>query len=225
MFELEEKMQITNQIVHFIMHEVCHGLYHLHSLGIIHRDLSDDNILVSWDVNSPNSSRIVISDYGQARFLNETFSTTDSNATPEQIAEAYLKSFSNKRAMEPSEVQFTAPSNVGKIHYRPPEGLSPYATDYYSMPWDVWQLGMVFMNVLCKTEHAWVRNIDVQLVDGKLCTAHQCEVNMIRIMEEGFGPPSKKEVEELMFYYPPMLNKEKYPNHHKQRQEAYWKKN
>lgn len=92
------------------------------------------------------------------------------------------------------------------------------------MPWDVWQLGMVFMNVLCKTEHAWVRNIDVQLVDGKLCTAHQCEVNMIRIMEEGFGPPSKKEVEELMFYYPPMLNKEKYPNHHKQRQEAYWKK-
>ena len=126
LFELEEKMQITNQIVHFIMHEVCHGLYHLHSLGIIHRDLSDDNILVSWDVNSPTSSRIVISDYGQARFLNETFSTTDSNATPEQIAEAYLKSFSNKRAMEPSEVQFTAPSNVGKIHYRPPEGLSPY---------------------------------------------------------------------------------------------------
>lgn len=227
LFELENPnsvVKISNQIVHFIFHEVCHGLYNLHSLGIIHRDLSDDNILVSWNFENPNKSRIVISDYGHARFLNETFSTKKSNATPEQIAQAYIKSFENRSSMEPSSVKFTAPNHVGKIHYRPPEGLSPYATDYYSMPWDIWQMGMVFLNVLCKTDHAWVRHMDVPMINGKMFASDQCEASMLKIIEEGFGPPSKQEIGDLMFYYPPSLNHEKYPNHHRKRQEANWKK-
>merc|ERR1712176_1410534 len=83
---------LTEHEIWTIMFETCMGLKHLHSHGIVHRDIKPGNLLMTslhkrhkieyqdlelYDTNY----RIVISDLGQADFINskESVSKTDGN--------------------------------------------------------------------------------------------------------------------------------------------------
>ncbi|RKP24367.1 kinase-like domain-containing protein, partial [Syncephalis pseudoplumigaleata] len=50
----------------YIIFQILHGIKHLHDLNIIHRDLKPENILLVKEEAYP---RILISDFGMARFL------------------------------------------------------------------------------------------------------------------------------------------------------------
>ena len=77
---LENKMlstgyPFTQDIVQFLMKQICAGLNYIHSKQIIHRDLKLENILVHFqnqnDLNSNNlfGAQIKIIDFGFARYL------------------------------------------------------------------------------------------------------------------------------------------------------------
>ena len=73
--DLQAKESLTPHEIHFIMHELALGLSVLHGKGIIHRDLSMNNVLVNVNQFTDNTifyiTKVVICDYGQARLMNE----------------------------------------------------------------------------------------------------------------------------------------------------------
>jgi len=58
------------------LHQLAAGLYHLHNLRIIHRDIKPQNILVAYPKrNQDRGPRLVISDFGLGKNLPENVST------------------------------------------------------------------------------------------------------------------------------------------------------
>jgi len=56
-----------------IFYDICYGVYHMHSKGIIHRDLKSINILV---YKTSNSFKPIIIDTGLSRIYNDNLMTT-----------------------------------------------------------------------------------------------------------------------------------------------------
>ena len=57
------------------LHQLAAGLYHLHDLRIIHRDIKPQNILVAFPKTNQTTARLVISDFGLGKNLPENAST------------------------------------------------------------------------------------------------------------------------------------------------------
>jgi serine/threonine-protein kinase/endoribonuclease IRE1 len=58
------------------LHQLAAGLYHLHTLRIIHRDIKPQNILVAYPIPPARTgTRLVISDFGLGKNLPENVST------------------------------------------------------------------------------------------------------------------------------------------------------
>ncbi len=81
---LQEKLDDTGQALPvkfaaYVIHEVATGLYHAHrksdedgeSLGIVHRDVSPSNILISYD------GQVKLVDFGIAKASNSAFASTE----------------------------------------------------------------------------------------------------------------------------------------------------
>lgn len=60
---LDNKCQVDNEIAKIIMLQILEGINHLHKLGIMHRDIKLDNIMLEH-LNNPQSVKII--DFGFA---------------------------------------------------------------------------------------------------------------------------------------------------------------
>ena len=120
--------------IRYVMYQVLLGLNYIHSLGIVHRDISPDNIFIDWNSDKAKR-RVVISDFGQARFFKEYHCDPEIYALQQNVGE------------------LTSPKVLGKINFRPPEGLAYFQSDYYDQSWDIWQTGLVFLNMICMNRH------------------------------------------------------------------------
>lgn len=75
---------IPESIASVIMNQILKSIEYLHNLGIAHRDIKPDNFLVI-DSN-PDHPKIVLSDFGFAKFFNEGEVSTEYKGTPNFIA-------------------------------------------------------------------------------------------------------------------------------------------
>ncbi len=71
----EQKLGLAETLYYF--KQICDGLSHAHSLGVIHRDLKPDNLLLSADWRT-----IKIADFGVAKTNNPDYSTITRVGTP-----------------------------------------------------------------------------------------------------------------------------------------------
>ncbi|CAI5524879.1 unnamed protein product, partial [Closterium sp. Naga37s-1] len=96
------KGRLTEQQAASVMRQLLNALHHCHSLGVLHRDVKPENILLCDRV--PHQSRdgdvrIKLSDFGVAGFLNEDGVCTDSAGTSEYMApEVAMKAPYNAKA-------------------------------------------------------------------------------------------------------------------------------
>jgi len=78
-----------------ILFQITQGLAHLHGLGIVHRDINPNNILIYVPLSSDNRSyaksepQVKLADFGRCKIINEDFtnsSTTNPRGTRGWIA-------------------------------------------------------------------------------------------------------------------------------------------
>ena len=108
-----------------VLHDVAQGLHYLHSLNIIHCDLSADNILLAADM------RAKISDLGDVKIITDT--------SPEQM----IQCSSNQTTTQ----TYTTQTSHGTLSYMPPEVLVP--SPYYTSKLHIFSYGVLMIHVLC----------------------------------------------------------------------------
>lgn len=69
-----------------VMMQLCAGLAHMHSLGIVHCDIKPTNILVHLPVQQSRLIKIVISDFGVSHVLKPNMRSHNLKGTPCYIA-------------------------------------------------------------------------------------------------------------------------------------------
>ena len=176
-----------------MMHQLLLGLDFIHKTGIIHRDIAPDNILVSCGRhNEPGGGyairihRIVLSDYGQSRFALDD----------EKIGlETWIRSSYGAAEYTPN---ITPGTYLGKIHFRPLEGIGLLLSEYYDYSWDIWQLGMVLLLLISGSHsHPLVSKADIH----QLKTVDKDNI-MLDFIFKALDTPTRKELAELVFHYP-----------------------
>ena len=65
---VSKKIKLENLSVKTMLKQATEGLHHLHSLGIVHRDVKPNNLLISLP-NSKNEVKVMISDFGLCKQL------------------------------------------------------------------------------------------------------------------------------------------------------------
>ncbi|CAD8060693.1 unnamed protein product [Paramecium primaurelia] len=84
---IENDLNLSELVTQEIMKKLLMGLNHLHKLGIIHRDLKLDNIMLLRK-NDPNSIRIM--DFGYSTFIDDKSLSNQRCGTPGYIAPEIL---------------------------------------------------------------------------------------------------------------------------------------
>lgn len=69
---LERETRLSPKDALPIFAEICDGLAHAHSAGVIHRDVKPSNIMLVPDANAANGRRVKIVDFGIAKLLPES---------------------------------------------------------------------------------------------------------------------------------------------------------
>ncbi|CAI5459037.1 unnamed protein product [Closterium sp. Yama58-4] len=96
------KGRLTEQQAASVMRQLLNALHHCHSLGVLHRDVKPENILLCdrMPLQSGNGDvRIKLSDFGVAGFLDEDGVCTDTTGTSEYMApEVAMKAPYNAKA-------------------------------------------------------------------------------------------------------------------------------
>lgn len=118
----------------FVLSELYSSLAHIHSLGIIHRDVKPENILVR------RNGHILLSDFGCSKQIN---TETGQNLIPSTTtAESRTREQStSSRTIRPRRCSF-----VGTSFYVSPEVLNGDPT---SPACDLWATGVVAFQLLC----------------------------------------------------------------------------
>lgn len=182
--------KLGSEDLRFIMYQIVLGIDYIHHLGIVHRDVSPDNVFITWGDNG--NKRVVISDFGQARFYVE------------YAGSKYAENFTREQDLR-KRASLTNPALLGKIHYRPPEGLAYYTSEHYDTSWDIWQVGLVLLNMLCKNRHPFA----LEEKDYQMLTRHNRPAGdltndeyMLGLIETRFGHPTEQELKDLIYFGP-----------------------
>ncbi len=146
-FSISEMKEMFTQLVH--------QLLRLHSMGIVHRDLSLENILYDKD-----TKQYTIIDYGMSLRLKDEIAGDDSDAmaASNEEKESSILIDSDESTTTSTSASFTSSmydrfsrlSNYvicGKQHYIAPE-IWEHRRDLELMYSDVWSLGVVFFMVM-----------------------------------------------------------------------------
>ncbi|KAL0217075.1 hypothetical protein RCL1_007558 [Eukaryota sp. TZLM3-RCL] len=96
---LESRISLTNDDIWFILTQLSHGLHHLHSNSIIHRDVKPANIVLT---SQQRPFRVKYCDFGVSKHLDNTFAKT--------ITGTFL-------FMAPEVLQLQSKGSGEEIHY------------------------------------------------------------------------------------------------------------
>ena len=101
--------------------DICEGLAYIHSQGVVHRDISLDNILIGRD------GRAVITDFGIAKIIDDSYRR--------KIAVTATMVFKDGTEMRIGKERYMAPE------LKKPDGKASFATD-------AWALGVLLFRML-----------------------------------------------------------------------------
>lgn len=102
--------------------DICEGLDYIHSQGIVHGDVTMNNILVGPE------GRAVLSDFGLSRLCNDTVGPGLADLVPVE--------------------DFITDSRLGTVMYRAPEVCRGAPSDALSPAADAWSLGVLIFRML-----------------------------------------------------------------------------
>jgi serine/threonine protein kinase len=110
-----------------VIRQILLGIEYLHAQEIVHRDLKPDNILMT---SLEDGARVVITDFGSARFLPDAASLSDQNTKKPQRMFSYV-----------GTLEYAAPE-IHKVNPTIP------ADDGYTKAIDMWSIGSITASVL-----------------------------------------------------------------------------
>jgi len=213
--DLQAKVSLTPHEIHFIMHELALGLSVLHGKGIIHRDLSMNNVLVNVNQFTDNTifyiTKVVICDYGQARLMNERAYHLVQYVVTDELQRAWDPNRQVKRGdiIREQRKALTHTTYLGKLNYRPPENLYGGQHADYDQSWDIWQMGVLYLSLLTDNlQHAYVNRKfmtpeEYNYVFQQQTPSPETVKDIIRrLVETYIGPPSLEELQEMSMHYP-----------------------
>ena len=118
---IQKKKNLDEKTILNIIHNLLLGLKHLHSKGIMHRDLKLENILMR---SKDNVEDIVIVDFGLASFVDQKNLLYRRCGTPGFVAPEIIVLNKNERYNEKCDI-----FSIGVIFYFLLKGHSPFACE------------------------------------------------------------------------------------------------
>ena len=164
-----DEQEVPEELVLFLMSEVCKGVAHAHSatdvqgrpLNIIHRDISPSNVLLSFE------GEVKVMDFGVARADLEAATSEDTTASGKNV----LK---------------------GKLGYLSPELVRREEIDQRA---DVFALGVLLFEALTlkrlfvgKTDAETLKNIRDAKIDERLTMYPDLHENIVHILKRALDP-------------------------------------
>lgn len=138
--------QIPEHVVLTIMGDISQGVAHMHQMGISHRDLKVENILLS-------DQRFKVADFGSAE-SQENFLYWDKL----EGMEAKARQIHVFRQYEGFEKNTT-------LMYRPPEMMDQYQRKDIDFRADIWMLGCI-LYTLCFATHPFQEMQTLAIING-----------------------------------------------------------
>lgn len=146
-----------------ILHETCLGISHLHSQGVIHRDIKPQNILLTTP-NSIGKRKVLITDFGLSKLVADTHSfSVDQICTKNFLlgTEGWTAPEIIKMKLDKTnELKEQIRSNANKENIPRIQELDENYLKSKSI--DIFSLGCVFYYVLTKGKHPFGEQISRQ---------------------------------------------------------------
>lgn len=155
---IASKMELSTDIVQFILYQILRALKYIHTAGIVHRDLKPANILLNSDCDTR------LCDFGLARVIEQTPCKGEASAGNKRqqrmsMLDFFRKPFTRRSSIRRSEDFRKAMEGVperrrggqltqkivGTLSYRAPEVI---LSDYYSFPVDIYSFGCIAAEVV-----------------------------------------------------------------------------
>ncbi|KAJ3283518.1 hypothetical protein HDU79_008986 [Rhizoclosmatium sp. JEL0117] len=124
---IERNDRLDNTTSRYIFKQIMSAVAYLHSHGVAHRDLKDENIVIDAEY------AVKLIDFGSATLLHEWNDEVDLD----------LRDVAEKENMQGNyHSRFQ-----GTLQFAPPEVLSGYR--YHARPADIWACGILLYTILC----------------------------------------------------------------------------
>ncbi|RWS13129.1 serine/threonine-protein kinase/endoribonuclease IRE1-like protein [Dinothrombium tinctorium] len=140
-----------------ILEQSSNGLCHLHSLNVVHRDIKPANILISMPLPPYNRRKVMITDFGVSKVLNQDHTST-------------INGFSTTKVLNGTEGWIAPEVLLAKINKD--------ANFMSSKPIDIFSLGCLFYYVLTNGFHPFGDPLERQ------ANILKSQINLTKLTEE-----------------------------------------
>lgn len=155
---ITKKGVVSEKSSRFLFRQILEAIQYSHSMGVVHRDIKDENILIDLKENC-----IKLIDYGSGTFLSSELYTEYEgklNIIIQLVNILSLPSFvSPTPSLPPSP---PLPSFLGTRVYSPPEWLVQRC--YHAIPATVWSLGILLYDML-QGDIPFEEDVDIKKAD------------------------------------------------------------